>query len=106
MDGGAGGVGVNGLTVSNDTFNGTSNRIRLKSTVGRVGLVENLAYSNITMTNVPTPISIKSCYPNLPSTPASSPSGAGMSEEPTWKNITITNTTCVDNSSGANEGIL
>ncbi len=105
-DGGAGGIGLNGLTVTNCTFNGTSNGIRLKSAVGRGGIVENLTYSNLTMTNVPTPVSIESYYPNVPSTPASSPSGAGMSEEPTWENITISGLTSVDNQSGADAGIL
>jgi hypothetical protein len=105
-DGGAGGIGLNGLTVTNCTFNGTDNGIRLKSAVGRGGVVENLTYSNLTMTNVPTPISIESYYPNVPSSAASSPSGAGMSEEPTWKNISFSNVTSVDNNSGANEGIL
>jgi hypothetical protein len=94
------------LTVTNCTFNGTSNGIRLKSAVGRGGIVENLTYSNLTMTNVPTPVSIESYYPNVPSTPASSPSGAGMSEEPTWENITISGLTSVDNQSGADAGIL
>ena len=48
---GAGG-GIQGLIVSNCTFNGTDYGLRIKSDRDRGGLVQNLQYLDITMTNV------------------------------------------------------
>lgn len=107
-DGGAGGIGLNGLAVTNCTFNATSNGIRLKSTDGRGGLVENLYYSGLTMTNVPTPLSIESYYPNDPSSPVGDAPGT-TTEQPDWTNINISNLTSTytgNNASSANQGIL
>jgi polygalacturonase len=107
-DGGAGGIGLNGLVVTNCTFNGTSNGIRLKSSDGRGGVVENLYYSGLTMTNVPTPLSIESYYPNDPSSPVGDAPGT-TTEQPDWTNINISNLTSTytgSNASSANQGIL
>jgi polygalacturonase len=54
--------GVHDLLVSNCTFNGTENGIRMKSDRDRGGLVQNLQYLDITMTNVGYPITIYSYY--------------------------------------------
>jgi autotransporter-associated beta strand protein len=62
--GGQTGAGLNGMTVSNVTFNGTVNGLRLKAGQGQGGVVENITYSNITMTGVGTPIIINSWYQN------------------------------------------
>ncbi len=55
-------AGVSNLTVINCTFNGSQNGIRLKSNNHKGGLVQNLTYMNITMTNVRSPILIYSYY--------------------------------------------
>ena len=95
--------GVNGLTVSNCTFNGTTAGIRLKSERGRGGLVQNLIYTNITMTNVEYPININSYYNNgsVPSTPTD-PAQAVTSTTPIWQNITISNLTSTTTSGQSN----
>lgn len=53
--------GIRGLTVRNCTFDGTENGLRIKSRRGKGGLVEDISYSDITMTNVHPAISI-ACY--------------------------------------------
>jgi len=85
--------GVSYVTVNNCTFNGTTTGIRMKSARGRGGLVECLTYTNNTMTNVPTPISITSYYPTLPSSPSSDPAQPVTSTTPIWQNIIIANLT-------------
>src|SRR5262249_11429767 len=60
--------GLDGMTVSHITFNGTDNGVRMKSgaaaiqTSGGGGVVKNVSFSDITMTNVATPIIINSWY--------------------------------------------
>ena len=53
---------VIGVTATNCTFNGTTNGIRIKSNIGLGGLVQNVKYSNIKMTNVENPIVINMAY--------------------------------------------
>ncbi len=72
--GGQTNAGLDGLTVKNCTFNGTDNGLRLKAgpykldgTVyntgaGLGGIVKNVSFSDITMTNVTYPIIINSWY--------------------------------------------
>ena len=47
--------GVRNVTVRNCTFDGTENGIRIKSQRGRGGIVENISYSDITMSIQPLP---------------------------------------------------
>ena len=54
--------GLDGLVVSNVTFSGTANGLRLKAGTGQGGVVKNVSFSNITMTNVQFPIIINSWY--------------------------------------------
>lgn len=91
------------MTVSNCTFNGTTSGIRMKSTRGRGGLVQNLIYCNIAMTNVQYPIFISSYYPDntIPSDPSIDPAQAVNSSTPIWRNITISNLTVVSSSGNA-----
>ena len=95
-------AGLNGLTVNNVTFNGTTNGLRLKAGEGNGGLVQNLTYSNITMTNVGSPIIIDSYYNNgdnnFPSDPTSDKGSPPDSLTPIWKNITFLNFTSTDTS--------
>jgi polygalacturonase len=72
--GGQTNAGLDGLTVRNCTFNGTTNGLRLKAGpymldgavynngAGLGGLVKNVSFSDITMTNVTYPIIINSWY--------------------------------------------
>ncbi|HEY4012194.1 MAG TPA: glycosyl hydrolase family 28 protein [Polyangiaceae bacterium] len=85
--------GVNGVTVDNIKFNGTTSGIRMKSARGRGGLVQNLTYSNITMTGVGNPVFITSYYPTLPTDPTTDPAQAVTATTPQWTNITIKNLT-------------
>jgi polygalacturonase len=59
-------AGLDGLTVSHITFNGTDNGLRMKAGASTLmeagGVVKNVSFSNITMTNVTNPIIINSWY--------------------------------------------
>jgi polygalacturonase len=80
--------GVNNLMVTNCTFNGTTSGIRIKSARGKGGLVQNLCYTDITMTNVDFPISLTSYYPKVPKDDAAQPLAA---DSPIYRNILIRN---------------
>lgn len=82
--------GVRNLVVTNCTFNGTTSGIRIKSARGRGGLVENLVYSDITMTNVDYPIYLTSYYPKVPATDTAQPLATNS---PVYRNIVIRNVT-------------
>jgi polygalacturonase len=105
--------GVHDLVVSNCTFNGTVNGIRMKSDNDRGGLVQNLQYLDITMTNVAYPITIYSYYntigtPNsiTPSIVSVQPVSPVSSLTPIWQNILISNLT-VTATTGLNiDGII
>jgi hypothetical protein len=95
-------AGVSNVTVINCSFTGTENGIRCKSDNDRGGLVQNLSYLNITMTNVGLPIVIYSYYDEV-GTPdsitaqdaAEEPVAAVLSTTPIWRDITISNLTVV-----------
>jgi polygalacturonase len=55
--------------------------------------VTDLTYSNITMTNVPTPVYLTSYYPTLPTDPTTDTAMAVTATTPYWQNITIKNLT-------------
>ncbi len=102
--------GLNGLTVTNCTFNGTTTGLRLKADPTEGGLVQNLSFSDITMTNVQSPIVFYSYY-NIVGSPgavsgsnqttvtkvnfdnANPPNSLASSTIPVWQNITINNLT-------------
>jgi polygalacturonase len=87
--------GIRNLLVENCTFNRTTAGIRLKSNLGRAGLVENLTYRNITMRSVRWPIFISSYYPHAPKHSwAQAPKAIGRFT-PIWRNIRIINLTSV-----------
>jgi polygalacturonase len=56
--------GVRNVTVRNCTFQDTENGLRIKSQRGKGGLVENLTYSDITMSNVNPAITFTCYYMN------------------------------------------
>jgi polygalacturonase len=95
--------GVSAVTVDHVTMTGTTSGIRMKSERGRGGLVNNLTYSNITMTDVTNPIFIASYYPDLPTDPTTDTAQAITATTPQWENITLKN---VSVTGSANAGTL
>ncbi len=96
--------GVSNITVINCSFTGTDNGIRLKSERGRGGLVQNLNYLNLTMTNVGWPLLIYSYYeiglgtltsvdPVFAANIAVTNATTLNSTTPIWCNITFSNIT-------------
>jgi hypothetical protein len=92
--------GVSNITVINCTINGADNGIRIKSDNDRGGLVQNISYSNIGITNVHFPIQIYAYYNEYgtpssitPAIAAGMPVAAVTSETPIYRNIFFTNIT-------------
>ncbi len=113
--GGQTNVGLDGMTVTNCTFNGTSTALRFKADPTEGGPVQNVTFSNLTMTNVQYPILFYSYYNLLGSpggtsgssqiTPAKvntynavPPSSLASTTIPTWRNITVSNLTVINGS--------
>jgi polygalacturonase len=97
--------GVSNITVINCTMNGTVNGIRIKSDNDRGGLVQNIAYYNIGMTNVNFPIQAYGYYDEVgtpnnisPATAASETVAAVTSTTPIYRNITFSNINATANS--------
>ncbi|MBN1362460.1 MAG: glycoside hydrolase family 28 protein [Sedimentisphaerales bacterium] len=64
--------GVKKVTISNCVFDGTDKGIRMKTTRGRGGVVEDIRVSNIMMTNIPVgPIYLNMFYTRAPEEPLS-----------------------------------
>jgi polygalacturonase len=99
--GGQTNAGLVNMTVTNCTFNGTTYGIRLKAGRTNGGLVQNLSFSNITMTNVNHPLYITGYYdagsdqqpidadPNDVQT-------FTAGETPVWNNISFNNVTSIN----------
>ncbi|MDQ2686369.1 MAG: glycoside hydrolase family 28 protein [Armatimonadota bacterium] len=85
--------GVRGMTVERCTFDGTVSGIRMKSSRGRGGTVENLTYSDITMKNVRTAIDISSYYPHPPKPGVADSTTTVTADTLCWRNIQIRNVT-------------
>jgi hypothetical protein len=93
-------AGLNGMLVRNIVMNNTSYGLRLKGGDGSTaslqngGLVENVTYMNVTMTNVTDPFTIDSFYDagnnNFPSE-APFPTATYDATTPIWKNIIFDN---------------
>ena len=105
--------GVHDIIVSNCTFNGTTNGIRMKSDNDRGGIIENLQYLDITMTNVAYPITIYSYYntigtPNsiTPAIASVQPVAPVTSLTPVWRNILISNLTVTATTGNNIDGII
>jgi hypothetical protein len=104
---------VSNLTVINCSFTGTDYGIRMKSDNDRGGLVQNINYGNITMTNVGYPIVIYSYYnefgtPNniSPQTAMNEPSTPVNPATPIWRNIVISNLTATATTGNNIAGII
>lgn len=85
--------GLRNLTVDHCTFAGTMSGIRMKTGRDRGGVVENLSYSNIVMSDVEKPIYITSYYPDktIPKEPATDAAAPVTPKTPVWRNILIKN---------------
>ena len=82
--------GVRNVTVERCSFTDTDNGIRIKSARDRGGLVENLSYTDITMTNVKPALTITCYYPGIPKEDAAE---AVTPDTPIFRNIRIKNLT-------------
>jgi polygalacturonase len=92
--------GVRNVAVKNCTFENTENGLRIKSDVRRGGLVENISYENISMTNVVPAITLTCIYEGVSSGDAGRPSATQTSSEassgekiPVYRDIHISNLT-------------
>lgn len=81
--------GLRGVIVEGCTFENTTSGIRMKAARGRGGIVEQLAYRNIRMRNVRTPIFISSYYPKEPERPDLDSPMRHERTTPVWKDILI-----------------
>lgn len=81
---------VRKVTISNCVFDGTDRGIRMKSTRGRGGIVEEIRVSNIVMKNIPREaITLNLFYSNVPAEPLSE-------RTPIFRNIHISGLTGSD----------
>jgi polygalacturonase len=85
--------GLRNMLVRNCTFTSTDAGIRIKSSRGRGGLVENLTYQNLTMRNVKNSILITSYYPRIPTRPDQDKTQAVSNRTPTVRHVRITDVT-------------
>ncbi|MGA2266116.1 MAG: glycosyl hydrolase family 28 protein [Phycisphaerae bacterium] len=98
--------GLNNLFVDHCTFNGTVSGIHGKADRDRGGLVQNLVYSNITMTNVRYPILFQSFYIRRLKDPNQETVRPVTDLTPIWKNVTCTNITATGDAPKCVAGIL
>ena len=92
--------GVRNVTVSHCTFLNTENGLRIKSDVRRGGVVENIRYSDITMSNVVPAITF-TCYYQQNSAGDTTHASAAQTDTdpakgqkiPTFRNIQVSNLT-------------
>jgi polygalacturonase len=100
--------GVRNVTVRNCTFQDTDNGLRIKSRRDRGGVVENVFYSNITMTNVFPAISIAATYQDSTRTEfnGQAPAQPFGPTTPVYRNLRFLNITSVStNSAGLIAGL-
>ena len=100
--------GVSNLVVANCSWNGTEYGIKGKTDRTQGGTMQDIHYSNLTMTNVNFPIAFYSHYDTLmspsktinvpPATAAGDTTSSITSTTPFWRNITVSNLTAVGNS--------
>jgi polygalacturonase len=87
---------LDGLRVSNCTFDGTTSAIRIKTARGRGGVLDNVSYEDITIRNSRYPIFISEYYPKEPKTPQEDGAVDPGERTPTYKSITLKNVTVTD----------
>ncbi|PTX99120.1 hypothetical protein DB354_02725 [Opitutus sp. ER46] len=111
--GGQTNVGLDGMLVDQCTFTGTTTGVRMKADATQGGPVQNVTYSNLTMTDVRYPFVFYSYYAAVGSpgstsgsnqtTPAkvanwnaTPPHPLTATTIPTWRHITLSNITATD----------
>jgi polygalacturonase len=94
--------GVKNLSVSGCTFNGTTNGIRLKSGSGLGGLMQNLYYTNITMSKVTNPIVVDLAYSTSTTYPTDIPAVNGFY----INNLTVTGASNAGSMIGLSNSLL
>ena len=94
------GGGVRNVLVTHCTFENTENGLRIKSQQGKGGLVENIRYEHITMTNVDPAITLTSYYQNssakdVPGSqpPVDAPAPPPGKGTPVYRDIYVTDVT-------------
>lgn len=85
--------GVSNVAVDNCQFNGSDNALRAKSNRKKGGVVQNVAYSNITMTNVKYPVRFESVYDEDLKQAEQTQTQPAADLTPVWKNFAFTNIT-------------
>jgi polygalacturonase len=85
--------GLRRMTVSDCTFNSTEAGIRMKTHRDGGGVVEDLTYRNLVMTNVKVPILITSYYPTIPAHPEDEAAQPVGKSTPIFRHIHIENLT-------------
>jgi len=90
--------GIEDLTVSHCVFEQTDSGIRIKTSRGRGGLLQNLIYEDLTMSEVKNPVYIIDWYPerNAPRDPATEKPEPVTDRTPLNRNITIRNLTATN----------
>ena len=83
--------GVYNVSIHDDTLNGTSTGVRIKSARARGGEVHAVTYAHLTMTGVGTPISILAYYPSVPAD--GDPAQPVTGTTPDYHDITVTKVT-------------
>jgi polygalacturonase len=84
--------GVNGIRVNNVLFAGTDNGFRIKTGRDRGNQIYGMAVSNLTMVDVPTPLSLSEYYPTVP-TATQGDIEQAITREPHVHDISISNVT-------------
>ncbi|WP_182357072.1 glycoside hydrolase family 28 protein [Komagataeibacter europaeus] len=81
-------AGVRGVTISNNTFEGTNYGFHFKASIGQGGDVSAVTVDTATMTDVEYPIAVESYYPSVP---AADTACASQAEVPYWHDIRFNN---------------
>lgn len=89
--------GIYNINIHDNTLNGTTAGVRIKTARDRGGEVHDITYKNLTMTNVTTPIQVVGYYPKVPAD--GDAAQAVTSTTPNYHDITIAGITAT----GANE---
>jgi len=92
------GGGIYNITIHDNTLNGTTAGVRIKTARDRGGDIHAITYANLTMTNVKTPIQITGYYPKIPAD--GDAAAAITSSTPNYHDITISNVTATGSTTG------
>src|SRR5262249_13780752 len=98
-------AGVENFTVQNIIFNGTDNGLRIKTDRTRGGIVRNLSYEGIALTNVGRIIDMAGYYPEyLIPPPFTDPPQPLTETTPQYSNIRVANLTSIGGGDGRPNG--